>query len=276
MTLLDDILAGRHRLLEQTALTFNEDIERVLEALGYSLDRLLADFDRNGGRFLHSERNVRLASSMLPQLVRALDEAGYHDAAMRYAEQYAEVIRLVRATFQVQALPANFTTVSADVATAARTLHLDWFDTLGERAADEIRASIRQAVLFERDYTSFVSALRDQVVGTDARGSSLKRYANTHANTAIGQFDALVTGLQGEDAGVTHYVYWGPHDAITRPWCDHRLATNSPLTHDEINALAPSKSNTTGLDNFTARGGWNCRHLWQAATPEDHQKGTPS
>lgn len=262
MSTLEDILRGRHAILVDAPQTFAQDLARVLAVLARSLDEVLAELDRSDGRLTRSDSSVQLAVNMLPPLVRALDEAGYGDAAAAYVDRYADVVDAVRESYTVQDLPAPFTAVSVTAAEAARALDLAFFDAIGEQAMREVQRSIAQAVLYERDYTSFVEDLRGQITGTDVRGAALATRANTYANTAIGQFDAQVTAQIADEGGIAHFRYWGPSDEITRPWCKARLAANGPLTREEIDALEPSSSNTTGESNFIARGGWNCRHVW--------------
>jgi hypothetical protein len=268
---LDDILRGRHAILEDAPQTLADDIARVLAVLARSLDEVLAEIDRADGRIVRSEGSIRLAVNMLPSLVRALEEAGYGDAAAAFVDRYADVVDAVRATFEVERLPAPFTTVSVSAAEAARTLDLGMLDAIGEQAMREVQRSITQAVLYERDYSAFVEDLRGQITGTDVRGAPLATRANAYAGTAIAVFDATVTGMIADEAGVTHFRYWGPLDKVTRPWCKARLNDNRALTREQIEALPPSPSNTLGIGSFLGRGGMNCRHVW---TPTEAPGGT--
>lgn len=265
---LDDILRGRLALLGEAPSTFERDAATVASALASALDRLLAEFDRSGGRLVRSPESVALAASMVPALVRALDEAGYQDVVADYLDRYAEVVTRVLATFAAVRLDAAFSTPVREMAEAARSLDLQTFRAYGEAAAREIQRSIAQAVLFERDYTSTVEQLERVITGTDRRGHLLARHANTFAGTAIAQFDRLVSRAQGDEAGVDQYRYWGPLDDATRPWCRRILKDNRPRQVEEIESLPPSPTNTTGEANFTGAGGWNCRHMWVPAVEE--------
>lgn len=268
MPSVDDVLTGRHAMLERAAATFEADLKRVLLHLFRVTQVLAAEFDHAGGRFRTSSANLRLLRTMYASLGAALNEAGYVDAYLGYLGSYENLVGLVHQTFEVQELPAAFSTLNRQIATAARELDLVMFRAIGDTAMREVQRSITQAVLFERDYTSFVEDLRGVIVGTDARGSMLASRANTFAGTAIGQFDALMTERLGEEAGIKKWRYWGPLDRITRPWCRKALQANKPRTSKQIEALPKSPTNTTGMTNFVGRGGWNCRHMW-VAVPED-------
>lgn len=259
---LDDILAGRHALLGEAPATFAEDLETTLGALASSLDTLLADLGTDGARFTRDEASLALAENMIPAIIAALDEAGYSAAVERYLDRYPDVVEYVAATHEAVKLDSGFTTISREAAETARRLDLEMFRSIGDRAAGEIRRSIAQAVIYERDFTAFVEDLKLSITGTDVRGAPLANRAQTFALTAVAEFDATVAGLIGDEAGVTHYRYWGPLDSVTRPWCQRRLRDNRPLTRDEIEALAKSTTNAWGGSNFIARGGPNCRHIW--------------
>ena len=260
MSRLDDILAGRAALLDEAPATLASDLSRVIERLGASLDELLAKYDRTGGRFTASVDSIRQAAGSLPELVRALDDAGYSVAADRYADRYADVVAKVKETFGVKGIRAEFSAVSLEGLETARTLDLQMFEQIGTNAMREVQRSISQAVIYERDYTRFVESLREAITGNDKRGAPLATRATAYAETAIGIFDRTVTKELGDEAGITMYRYWGPLDRITRPWCRARLNHNQPMTVAEIDALPRSPSNTTGESNFLAAGGWKCRH----------------
>lgn len=273
MSELDDILAARVALLDRAPATFAEDVEKVTQRLFRAVLALAQELEQSGGKLTHSPRNVEFTLSMLSSLLDALDEAGYDEAARRYVDEYAEVVRLVRETYRVQDLPATFTHISRNAAEAARQMDLAFFDGLGQQAAREIQRSITQSTLDEMDYTSFVSRLRATITGTDRRGAPLATRANTFAGTAVSQFDALVTGQIADEAGVTHFKYYGPRDALTRPWCRRLLANNKPRTREEIEALSPSPTNTTGEGSFIGRGGFNCRHAWVPVPAPKEEEG---
>lgn len=272
MARIDDILAGRTRLLDEAPSTFASDLETVIRRLGDSLDRLLSTYDRTGGHFTASIDSIQQAAGSLPELVRALRDAGYDAAADRYVDRYTDVVERVREAFTVQGVRAEFSAVSLEGLETARQLDLRMFDSIGTDAARQIQRSISQAVLYERDYTAFVEDLRRTIEGTDKRNAPLANRANAFAGTAIAEFDATVTERLSDEAGVTLFRYWGPLDSITRPWCRARLRDNRPRTKAEIEALPKSPTNIYGGTNFVSRGGINCRHIWEPV-PSDEVDG---
>jgi ADP-ribose pyrophosphatase YjhB (NUDIX family) len=259
---LEDVLAGKTTLISDMSINFEDELTGVLDRLSYHLAKLAGQLDTDSGKLVRSQFNLEFAVNSFDQMIAALEEAGYGDSVEHYLEMYGPVVEKVREAFKVQALPAPFTKVMRQGVELARETDRAWFAAIGSSAMREIQRSLTQAVIIERDYSTFVRDLRERVTGTDKKGSSLKRYASTFAGTAVSQFDAEVTGAIGDEAGIEYYKYSGPVDMVTRPWCSARLKNNKPLTRDEIEALTKSRTNTTGEGNFIGRGGWNCRHMW--------------
>lgn len=260
---VDDILAGRADLVALAADTYEQDLVHVLNRLSSAVVELSAKLDSSGGHLSASKANVEFAAGMYDTLLEELEAAGYHDAAEKYVANYGDVWTKVVDTYKVQGIDPGFRTIDRTAVEQARDLDLASFTDIGSNAMREIQRSIRQNVLYERDFTTFVQSLKATITGTDKKGSPLHVHAATFADTAISQFDAQVTGRIGDEAGIEYYRYTGPLDKITRPWCRARLKNNIPRTKEEIDALAPSSSNSTGQSNFIGRGGWRCRHLWR-------------
>ncbi len=58
----------------------------------------------------------------------------------------------------------------------------------------------------------------------------------------------------GEELGIEKYMYWGPDDKLTRPFCDQHLG--------EVHTIEEWKKIDNGQNGSAAThaGGWNCRH----------------
>ncbi len=101
-------------------------------------------------------------------------------------------------------------------------------------------------------------------------GGSLKR--NTmRAETAVSVWYRQVTDLQYQKIEkelpqiAQHYVYSGPLDQVTRPFCRHMLdvTAKKALTRGEIDKLDNGQ-----LPNvWVSGGGFGCRHIWLLHVP---------
>lgn len=76
---------------------------------------------------------------------------------------------------------------------------------------------------------------------------------------------------EAEAAGVDAFVYLGPDDGVTRPFCQQLVGTW--LTKGEIGSL--DNGQTGGGTAFVTRGGYNCRHSWLALPTEEERAEFP-
>ncbi len=101
----------------------------------------------------------------------------------------------------------------------------------------------------------------------------------TELNTAFSSFNRAATVLKAVDlfGPNPRFIYLGPDDKVTRPFCDQVLAGNVssefgnvpdreiPIySLSEINQL----NNGQSLSVLTSGGGFNCRHDWRPVTEE--------
>jgi hypothetical protein len=111
---------------------------------------------------------------------------------------------------------------------------------------------IKQALRDATFITSVDDALSNlQIKLKQSEGSTL-----TEVRTKISQYGRSVTATAGVAAGLTNYLYTGPVDGITRPFCLELV--NKVVTDSQLNRL----NNNQGLSVITSGGGYNCRHSW--------------
>jgi len=75
----------------------------------------------------------------------------------------------------------------------------------------------------------------------------------SEARTKISQYSRSIISEAATIAGLQHYIYTGPRDGITRPFCKELVG--KVLTEDQIKKLGNGSSLING-------GGFNCRHSW--------------
>lgn len=110
---------------------------------------------------------------------------------------------------------------------------------------DMRRVLISQALLGEEfDFSTF----------EDDFGNSLLNRLTTELTTATSGFNRSVTLFKCEELGIDNFLYVGPDDRVTRPFCQERVGKT--YTRTEINAW----DNGQGLPASIYLGGYNCRH----------------
>ena len=110
--------------------------------------------------------------------------------------------------------------------------------------------------------TSIALDVPDEIIMSDlnrALSSSTGRQL-TEVKTAISQYGRSITAAVADAAELDHYLYTGPLDGITRPFC--KVLVNKVVTSSQMRALR----NGQGLAVITSGGGYNCRHSWSPVT----------
>jgi len=82
----------------------------------------------------------------------------------------------------------------------------------------------------------------------------------TEIKTKLSQYGRSITAIAAVEADIDHFLYTGPNDGITRPFCD--ALVNRVVTSKQMRRL----DNGQGLSVITSGGGYNCRHSWSPVT----------
>lgn len=85
--------------------------------------------------------------------------------------------------------------------------------------------------------------------------------ATTQARTEVARWARTVNAVSAAEVGAELFVYLGPVDGITRPFC--RVIANHILTLDQVADLDNGQTPDSPL---TAGGGYNCRHSFNAVS----------
>jgi hypothetical protein len=99
----------------------------------------------------------------------------------------------------------------------------------------------------------------------DTENPRLEANLNTELQTSLQGFNRSVVVGEAKELGFDLYLYIGPDDNLTRPFCNDVLSKDPPIyTLDEIDSL----DNEQGLAVITYGGGYNCRHQWRPVSEE--------
>ena len=107
-------------------------------------------------------------------------------------------------------------------------------------------------------FTSLALDVPEDVVFSDLNERLKKSVGRqlTEVKTAISQYGRSINAMAGSAAGLNNYLYTGPMDGLTRPFCIPLV--NKVVTEEQMNQL----NNGQGLAVKTSGGGYNCRHSW--------------
>ena len=82
----------------------------------------------------------------------------------------------------------------------------------------------------------------------------------TEVKTRISQYGRSITAAAADQAGLDHYLYTGPRDGLTRPFC--KALIDLVVDDQQMRKLRTGQ----GRSVKTSCGGYNCRHSWSPVT----------
>lgn len=197
------------------------------------------------------------SAQVLGSLIGELEKRGLAKELAKLRDAYGDELRFVIDEFGEQKLKVAFADTDADIVYTLIDNGVRQVANEIERYGLDVQSKVMQAVLTSKRPT--FDELEGQIT------PKLRANLETELNTALMTFSQTVTSKKALDLGFDLFLYEGPDDEITRPFC-RDLLRQSPAIYslDEIYSM----DNGQGLPVFTARGGYNCRHHWRPVSEE--------
>lgn len=290
---------AHERLIERLDATHGRRLEGVLESLEAEIERLVGDGKITPAEAINKRVTIEAAIrgtflTWADESVRDYDNVAAGVVAMMQklgsiegfvAADSATISQLKRIAF------AGYEDIAARfVDTLANGLYQN---TLAGRPPRETVREMRQAIngVFAKSddaaamaLVEFVREFRDdasradevadaveQLHTTYARdrlGNNLRRYAYQQVHDGLMQFNGSFTQAKAQEAGLTHYEYFGSLVRDSRDWCVG--LAGKVLSQDEIREKWANSSwqGKAPGDPFVVRGGYNCRHHFMPVDPD--------
>lgn len=257
-----------------------EEIEQAVRALASLIEKNLAVAINRVADIVSEQAQVEQVSTIL-QVPEALVQANLEDVSERLEEIFAAELDAIRQDFKTRlGSTITFSGIDGDIINALLDSYQQaTFQTIRDLGIDLQSELTRQVITgAEINIDNFIETETPRVV----------RNLITELDTAVLSFNRSVTVGKAEELGLEYYVYFGPNDKVTRPFCDYLLGDSARLpakvnvpvqrdsrvyTKDEIARM----DNGQGLDPLTFCGGWNCRHQWRPISEsEAKRRGYPA
>lgn len=290
---------AHERLIERLDATHGRRLEGVLESLEAEIERLVGEGKITPteainkrvtieaairGTFLTwADESVRDYDNVAAGVVAMMQKLGSIEGFV--AADAATVNQLKRIAF------AGYEDIAARfVDTLANGLYQN---TLAGRPPRETVREMRQAIngVFAKSddaaamaLVEFVREFRDDasradevadaveqlhtIHARDRSGNNLRRYAYQQVHDGLMQFNGSFTQAKAQEAGLTHYEYYGSLVRDSRDWCVG--LAGQVLSQDEIREKWANSSwqGKAPGDPFVVRGGYNCRHHFMPVDPD--------
>lgn len=229
-------------------------VARQIDATEAQINRFIADLDvflsRSLSSILDDIRNnpddAAQAAAQLGGLESTLTQLGLGDKIKGIRDVYGKELGFIRDEFQELSKDIIFT--ESDAAAIETLIGFDVAQVtthVGDHV-NRLRSQVMRGVL-----TGQVAEPRQLI---EKSGGILANQLATELNTALQGFNRAVTQKKAKELGFTKFIYLGPLDKVTRPFCEPKVGR--VFTQQEID----SWDNGQGLPANLYLGGYNCRH----------------
>lgn len=198
---------------------------------------------------------VAYIGELQTELRRQLNALGFERLAEEFANRLDGAREQALDTLMALNVPsARLAPLDEGALAALRQIHWDTLVRAGEDAAAEVGRGVILNAVAGRSRAAIYRSVAETL---DAK---LVRYAGTYADTALVSYDRTVSWQTWRSAGIERFLYRGPKDIKTRPFCEDRVGKRFSV--EEIDKM---DNGTRLMPVSIYGGGWNCRHVW---TPE--------
>lgn len=267
-----EIELAKIELIDGATSTFLKELDRALSRANARMQRFIGDLEA-GKRINTSSRNLARAVNAQAQIEEILLETGYRTSTERLVASYDQVARLTQQGLRAAGINEPFSQTDVRALTALKNLDLARWEGVGEELARTIQRSLLDSVVGGATVRELQDAIERQLLGLEGQDPAIRGRAKTLANTLSQSFDRAVTNRKAQTAGINTFVYLGPDDKLTRPFCE-ALLTGEGSSEFNIPAVdgdppiytaeqIEDMDNGTGLAVFQFGGGYNCRHKFR-------------
>ena len=234
---------------------FNRKVDRLAAGVRKDLHARFGGLSMSEGVISNTAGNLEILGGAGRFAARSATQRGYGEVVNGYLRNYQSQVVTLEEVFST--LGVRFRWQSSDRALAKRLIGRDRENLMG--VVDEMAAGISRRARMAVGAAEFGEVM-EAVEGALAK---VRGNAGTLAETGINTFYRTLSGRKNEGAGIERYVYMGPDDKLTRPFC--RRILDRTFTRAKIDRM----DNGQLANVFISGGGWNCRHQWYGVTEEE-------
>lgn len=183
------------------------------------------------------------------QLNEFIKNAGFSSAIVEFINQSDNIDKAINKTISmVSPIAPDLPIIQQLDLIKVATAQAVFDDVIIPSVASGVRDSLT-AMSLQVPAKQAISGLAQKM--TQSTGTQL-----TVINTKLSMYGRSVSASLADAAGLNYYLYTGPRDGLTRPFCKPLI--NKVVSESQMNKL----NNGQGLPVKTAGGGYNCRHSW--------------
>jgi hypothetical protein len=211
------------------------------------------------------EKRIAWYSGQLDKVNGMIQESGFADISGKYISEYKAFSEFAEKSFAAAGWDPAFAKISPEYVKFLKSRDLQYFNFLGKEAGSKISNTLFEMSIGGYTRGDMLKELKGVITGEYEWGNKQGLYewhAGTYARTQAHRTQQAFMNYQAEKIKAEDYIYLGPLDAKTRPFC--AALVGGVFTKEEIMEMENGQSG----DVFSDGGGWNCRHQW-LAVPKD-------
>ena len=305
MDKIEELVQLREDLVDDIELRHNNRLNIALRNIEDEIAALSRSLPLKDGKLFEARRAIAIRT----ELKNIIDKhyLPWADSTVREYDKVAKQIVENMKVLPVSAKFKTLTQVDVETITNLKRVKFTGFaniasettnaladnvysSTISGKSFNEMQKELRQRIngiyinadVDEIDeLVEFIATSTDQVAiekaatrlrtfyGADRTGENMRKYSKQLAHDSLMEFDGQFTKAKAEEAGLTHYIYYGDLIGDSRQFCKNRVRANEIFSEVELReqwAREPWKGKS-GSDPFVNRGGYNCRHHFQPTDP---------
>lgn len=235
----------------------DEQIDKWLKGLALVFRRSVLQTLRN----ISGDVEQREALSQLVSLYDVLERQGLSDKLAELTPIYVQELKTLSDLYLDIAKANPFSQADRETIEALITFDAGRVGNTVRDYIGEVQTVLARSVLLgtEPDLTLF-----------DDLEDGLGNHLRTELRTLTNSFARTVNAAKAKELGFNLFLYVGPEDEATRPFCAGLLSRDPPIySLKEIDAMSERDANGQGLNVMQYGGGYNCRHRWEPISQED-------
>ena len=210
--------------------------------------------------------NLKQAQKIHKQMVGQF-EKDYNKKVNKMLGDFSQVDKVITRRYKALNESIEFTGIDKVMMDSLKLSTYGRYVQFGEQARNSIASAMYNSVAGGAKMSTLVNTIKGILTGhKDAKGRPMTMYAKGFAQDAIMNYHNQVNTKKGEDAGMTHFLYYGDIIGTSRQFCITRVGK----VYNKRQILAWDGLDWQGKAGpaFSQRGGYNCRHHWRPVRKE--------
>ena len=206
------------------------------------------------------------------QSLKPLNKLGFNTLAVNHLKEYGDVAKGQLAFNKSIGITADINFKDISIIKQLQTMDFSVFQAEASLLDERIKRELVNAIALEAPYQTTVDNLARSLLGAGDKAGTLSGFANTYMRTALFSMaratDQAIYDQVGGAEPDALYLYAGPVDSKTRPFC----LSHVNKVYSRAKILEFPATTKSPIDPFVAPGSYNCRHYLIFITKEQAEK----